>query len=215
MKQLVITGGGGGLGRAVVEAFRSAEWEISAPGHAELDVTDAAAVRTFFEGRHVDLLVCAAGVIRDAPLQLTDENGWDEVLSVNFQGAAACAEAALPGMNERGRGHIIFISSRSALHPPLGQVAYATAKSALLGLNQELSRTYGRRGIRVNTLLPGFLETSMTRAVSTKRREEILASHHLGSFNTPDAVAAFIHFLHHRLPHTSGQVLQLDSRTSE
>ncbi|MES2660325.1 MAG: SDR family NAD(P)-dependent oxidoreductase [Verrucomicrobiota bacterium] len=215
MNHLVITGGSGGLGRAVIDAFTCPEWNIAAPSHSELDATDSVAIRGFFESRSVDLLVCAAGLTRDALLSRTDESTWDEVLAVNFQGAADSANAVLPRMIERGTGHIVFISSQSAIHPPTGQAAYATAKASLLGLTRSLARRHGAHGIRVNVILPGFLETGMTQTVSEKRKAEILGSHHLGRFNTPAAVAGFIRFLHHGLPHTSGQVFQLDSRCQE
>ncbi|KAB2641969.1 MAG: SDR family NAD(P)-dependent oxidoreductase [Verrucomicrobia bacterium] len=212
MLQLVITGGGGGLGRALLAAFHGPPWQPAAPSHGELDVTDAAAVRGFFAGRRVDLLVCAAGLTRDGPLARLTESAWDEVIAVNFGGAQACAAAVLPGMLARGSGHIVFISSFAAHHPPPGQAAYATAKAGLLGLTQQFAERHGRHGIRVNAILPGFLETPMTRPVSAARRAAVLAGHALGAFNTPAAVAGFIHYLHHQLPHTSGQFFQLDSR---
>lgn len=215
MNQLIITGGEGSLGQAVARAFAGPDWEIEAPGRSRLDVTDAVTINRYFSGRRVDLLVCAAGITRDARLSGVTEISWDEVLAVNFQGAADCAAAVTPGMLDRQAGHIIFVSSYSAVHPPLGQVSYATAKAALLGLTTTLSRRLGSHGIRVNAILPGFLETAMTRSVTATRRQQILADHQLGRFNTPDAVAGFIGFLHHELPHTSGQVFQLDSRTPE
>lgn len=212
MNQLVITGGCGGLGRALLAAFQGPHWQVAAPGRNELDVTNAAAVRGYFHGRRVDLLVCAAGITRDAPLARLEESAWDQVIAVNLTGAAACAAAVLPGMLVGGCGHLVFISSFSALHPPPGQAAYATAKAGLLGLTRQLAQRHGCHGIRANAILPGFLATPMTRQVTAKRRAEILAAHCLGAFNTPAAVAGFIHYLHHQLPHTSGQVFQLDSR---
>jgi 3-oxoacyl-[acyl-carrier protein] reductase len=116
-------------------------------------------------------------------------------------------------MIARGHGHIIFISSRSAKHPPIGQAAYATAKAALLGLTADLASRHGPSNIRVNTVLPGFMETRMTENITQTRRQQVLADHSLGRFNTCRQTAAFIRFLHHELPHTSGQVFQLDSRT--
>lgn len=133
-------------------------------------------------------------------------------MAVNYAGAVACAEAVLPGMVARGRGHLVFISSFAAIQPPVGLAAYATAKAALLGLTRDLAARHGRDGIRVNVVLPGFLETQMTANVTAKRRAEVISEHLLGALNTPQAVAEFIHFLHHRLPHTSGQSFQLDSR---
>lgn len=214
VNHLVITGGSGGIGGAVLRVFTLPIWDVAAPTHAELDVADQDAVGTYFESRTVDLLICAAGVTRDAPLGRLDEGSWDAIFAVNYQGAAACAAAALPRMIVQGRGHILFISSQSALHPPVGQAAYAAAKAALLGLTASLARKNGRHGIRVNAILPGFLETRMTENVSAKRKAEVLSDHSLGRFNTPDAVAVFIRRLHDELPHTSGQIFQLDSRIS-
>jgi 3-oxoacyl-[acyl-carrier protein] reductase len=213
VNHLVITGGSGGLGKAIIETFAAASWQIAAPGRAELDLIDPVGIRSYFVSRPVDLLVCAAGMTRDAPLASLDENAWEEVLAVNYQAAAACAAAAMPRMIRQGRGHVVFISSWSALRPPQGQIAYATAKAALLGLTTSLARANGPHGIRVNAILPGFLETRMTELVSATRKEEVLSQHVLGRFNTPDVVAKFIRHLHEDLPHTSGQVFQLDSRT--
>lgn len=212
MNQLIITGGRGGLASSIAEAFSTPDWEVAAAGRSDLDVTNQRAIDGYFHDRRVDLLVCAAGITRDALLPRLSDADWDDVMAVNFHGADACARAALAGMIARQSGHIILISSRSATHPPVGQAAYATAKAALFGLASDLARSAGPQGIRVNTVLPGFLETSMTRAVTAARRQEILADHTLGRFNTTCAVARFIHFLHHQLPHTSGQVFQLDSR---
>jgi len=212
MLQLVITGGSGGLARALVASFHSPLWQASAPSRSELDVCDAAALHGYFSGRRVDLLICAAGLTHDAPLAHLSERAWDDVIAVNFGGAHACASAVLPGMLARSSGHIVFISSFSGRHPAVGQAAYATAKAGLLGLTQQLAERHGRHGVRVNAILPGFLETPMTRQVSAARRAAIRAEHALDAFNTPAAVAGFIHHLHHHLPHTSGQFFQLDSR---
>ena len=212
MPDLVVTGGKGGLGSAVAAAFAAPGWRIAAAGSAELDVTDLAAVRDFFAHRRVDILVCAAGVTGEALLPRLTEPGWDRIMAVNFHGAAACAAAVLPGMAGRRCGHIVFISSHAALHPPPGLAAYAAAKAALLDLTRTLAARHGRHGIRVNAILPGFMDTGMTREVTATRRAAVLEEHALGTLNTPAHAAAFIHFLHHHLPHTSGQVFQLDSR---
>jgi 3-oxoacyl-[acyl-carrier protein] reductase len=214
MKRAIITGGSGGLGNAIADELRSHGWQVEALGRKNLDLRDEAAITAYFRHREADLLVCAAGMTHDVPLARLDDAAWDETYSVNFRAARQSAEAVLPRMAERGHGHIVFISSQSAIHPPVGQAAYATAKAALLGLTTDLAHRHGSANIRINTVLPGFLETPMTHSVSEKRRREVLAAHHLGRFNTPGAVAAFIRFLHDEHPHTSGQVLRLDSRGS-
>lgn len=210
--QAVITGGTGTLGVAVAAELRNAGWMVDAPGSMELDVRRPDEIGRYFASRRPKLLVCAAGVTRDAPLARLSAAAWDEVWKVSFRGARDCARIVIPGMAERGGGHVVFVSSQSAVSPPPGQAAYATAKAALLGLARELARTHGRENIRVNAILPGFLETRMTARVTSARRQEVLSGHMLGRFNTCACVARFIRHLHEDLPHTSGQVFQLDSR---
>ncbi len=210
----VITGGAGSLAQALTTVLTSPEWSVAAPSRTDLDVTDLSAIKQFFDDRFVDLLVCAAGMSDDSLLLRFTEHSWDQTWAVNFTGAAACAAAVLPNMVARNCGHIVLISSHSAIHPLLGQVAYASAKAALLGLVADLAQDHGKSNIRINAVIPGFLETQMTRNVSEKRRSEILQDHQLNRFNTCDAVARFIRHLHFELPHTSGQVFQLDSRRS-
>lgn len=211
--KIVITGGHGGLARAIAARFTDAEWDVLAPGREELDVTDPAAVASYFKNHQPTLLVGNAGLTHDAPIARLTAADWQHVINVNFHGARRCATAALAEMIRLKIGHIIFISSHSALHPPPGQTAYATAKAALLGFTQNLATEAGPHGVRVNAILPGFLETPMTAKVSAARRDTVRAAHTLGRFNTPDAVASFIWHLHHHLPHTSAQTFQLDSRT--
>lgn len=215
-RKAVITGGSGTLGGAILRRLRAAGWLVDAPGSSELDVRDAEAVQDYFQQRQPELLVCAAGVTRDMPLARMPESAWDDVWGVNFLGAGNCAEAVIPGMAVRGSGQVIFISSNSAISPPPGQSAYAAAKAALLGLTLDYACRYGSSNIRINAILPGFIQASrMAKGVTADRKAEILANHHLGRFNTACEVAAFVHFLHEELPHTSGQVFQLDSRTKE
>lgn len=212
MGEVVITGGSGGLGSAIAERLRQENETVHALSSADLDVRDRDAARAWFRGRDVELLVCAAGVTNDALLARTTGTAWTQTWDVCFQGAKNCALAALPGMEQRRAGHVLFLSSHSAIHPPVGQAAYATAKAALLGLTADLAHRVGPFGVRINAVLPGFLETRMTADVSPRRRAEVLDAHSLGRFNTCGAVADFVAFLHTRMPHTSGQVFQLDSR---
>jgi len=211
---IVITGGAGGLARAIANEFHEAGREVRAPGRSELDVTDPEAVAAYFAGLETDLLVCAAGITRDAPLAKLEESAWDETLAVNLHAAARCARGVLKGMWRRKSGHIVFVSSFSALHPPVGQAAYAAAKAGLIGLAKSLAREAGPVNVRVNVILPGFLETLMTAEVSPGRRDQVRKDHVLGRINTPEAVARFLRTLHEDLPHTSGQVFQLDSRVA-
>lgn len=214
MNHLFIIGGSGGLGQAIQSEFQSPEWEITAPQRQALDLKNSNQIESILCLRTIDLFVFAAGVTNDKRLSRINESDWDELYSINYQAAVVCAKAILPKMIKQGRGHLIFISSYSALHPPIGQVAYAAAKAALLGLTTGLAEENGIHNIRVNAILPGFMETRMTEAVSSQRKKEVLATHMLNRFNTPLIVAKFIRFLHESLSETSGQVFQLDSRPS-
>ncbi|MGC4013023.1 MAG: SDR family NAD(P)-dependent oxidoreductase [Luteolibacter sp.] len=169
---MVVTGGTGDLGQVIAREFQIAGWEVVSPGRVDLDVTSPDSVAAFFKDRETDLLVCNAGLTRDVPLAKLSESDWDAVMQANLHGAARCAKAALRGMVKRRTGHIVFISSFSALHPPVGQAAYAAAKAGLIGLAKSLAREVGRAGVRINAVLPGFLETRMTAGVSPERRTE-------------------------------------------
>ena len=105
------------------------------------------------------------------------------------------------------------IGSYSALSGPAGQANYAAAKAGLIGLTQSIAKEYGARNVRANCVLPGFLETKMTRHLlaNDEWREELTKTHALGRLNTPQDAARFIVFLH-SMQNVSGQVFQLDSR---
>lgn len=212
-ERVLITGGEGGLAGAIADAFRRHGDEVLAPGRAMLDVTDPDSVAAYFrETPAADLLVANAGLAVDRLLARLGEAEWDRQFEVNLHGAYRCARAAARAMLHRRRGHLVFISSHSAQHPPAGQAAYASAKAGLIGLARSLARELGPAGIRANVILPGFLETGMTCSLSAERVAGIRGEHALDRFNTVEAVAGFLVQLHHSMPHTSGQVFQLDSR---
>jgi 3-oxoacyl-[acyl-carrier protein] reductase len=212
LKRVIITGGSGGLGKSIQRHFLAVGWGVIALGRKDLDLGDQSAVEAFFSAQQCDLLICAAGMVKDQILAKMGESTWDELFEINYKAAERCALAAIAGMAKNGCGHIVFLSSHSAIHPPIGQVAYATSKAALLGLTRDLAVSVSSNRIRVNAILPGFLETPMTAEVSDVRRKEVLNAHVMGEFNSVDCVAEFIHFLHERMPFTSGQIFQLDSR---
>ena len=210
VNQLFLTGGSGGLGRAIIDEFTCSNWKITAPNRFDLDLLKKR--NPTITPQPVDLLVCADGLVRDKRILDVSDTDWDEIYAVNYQAAADCSTVFLPAMIEKGGGHILFISSYSAIHPPIGQVAYATAKAALIGLTTDLARQNGPFGIRVNCILPGYMETKMTQNVTQRRKAQILADHSLGRLNTPKKVSGFIRYLHEELTETSGQVFQLDNR---
>ncbi|QQL46381.1 SDR family NAD(P)-dependent oxidoreductase [Sulfuriroseicoccus oceanibius] len=209
---VVITGGRGGLGSALAKAFAEAGWMVHAPGRDALDVASAESVDAYFSQLGaVDVLVNNAGITRDTPLLKMSEAQWDEVIDVNLNGAARCARAVVRGMVKRRRGAIVNVSSYSALSGPAGQANYAAAKAGLIGFTKALAKEVGGRGVRVNAVLPGFLETKMTDQVSDAVKERARAAHALGQFNTAEQAAEFVVNLV-RMDAVSGQVFQLDSR---
>ncbi len=177
-----------------------------------MDVRSASAVAAFFQGvETVDLLVNNAGNVVDRPFLRMTEEEWDAVVDTHLKGAFLCARAVLPGMLKRRAGHLLQIGSYAARRPGVGQASYAAAKAGLIGLTQSLAAEVGSRGIRVNCVLPGFLETKMTEDLPGDVKEAARGRHALSRFNTPEEVARAILALE-ASPHTSGQVIQLDSR---
>jgi len=211
--QAIITGGAGDLAKAIRASLEKVSIPTLAPGKDELNVSSRESVANYITSAgEVDLLICNAGLTLDKPLIKMSEQDWTDVMEVNLKGAFRCAREVSRGMMKRRAGHIIFISSFSALHPPSGQANYAAAKSALLGMMKSMAQELGPRNIRVNAILPGFLETKMTDRLPDEVKQASLSKHTLGRFNTPAAVGEFVCCLHQKMPHTSGQVFNLDSR---
>lgn len=215
-KQLIITGGSSVIAKGISDFWstKHPKWTILSPTSNELNVTNSEQVKKFFHAHDCELLICCAGYSDNQVLSKATWEAWERTFNINLHGAAACAKAASLSMQRNYAGHIIFLSSYAALRPTFGQSAYATAKAALIGLGKSLALEWGMHNIRVNTILPGWIESPMTLAVSAERHTQVLAEHALARFNTTQAVAAFISTLHQDLIHTSGQCFALDSRIS-
>lgn len=208
----VITGGGGDLAQVIAAALEERGYAVRAPGRDELDVTDAESVRAFFGSlERIDLLVNNAGIIRDALFKRMDEAAWDEVLGTNLRGVFLCCRAALRPMCRRRAGHVVNIGSYSALSGPVGQANYAAAKAGLVGLTQSLAKEVGSRGVRVNCVLPGYLETKLNAGIDEALREKVIDAHALKRLSTVKDAAGFIAHLD-TMENVSGQVFQIDSR---
>lgn len=210
---VVITGGRGDLAQAVAVEFDKAAYRVECPGREELDVSCAKTVAEYFASREtLAVLVNNAGITADSVFARLSSDRWDAVVDTNLKGVHLCSQAAARCMMRQQDGHIINIGSYSALHPTVGQCAYAASKAGLIGLTKSYAREFGTRNIRVNCVLPGFLETRMTASLSGATRAAALKRHTLKRFNTPAEAARFIHYLA-TSDHISGQVFQLDSRT--
>ena len=212
----LITGGSGDLAQAIRAELESQGWLVHAPSRQEMDVTDKAQVQRVIGALgQLDLLIHNAGITRDSLVLKMSETDFSDVLNVHLKGAFLCSQAALKIMIKQRQGHLIQIGSYSALCGPTGQANYAAAKAGLIALTQSLAAEYGPRGIRANVILPGFLDTKLTRHLldDEAQHQRILSDHTLGELTTPQDTARFIAFLH-TLPAISGQVFQLDSRIS-
>lgn len=211
---VLITGGAGDLAQAIRTELQQAGFDVLAPARDTLDVTKADSVRAFFADiKQLHLLINNAGVCHDVSVAKMSEDEFDHVVNVNLKGAFLVSQAAVKLMSKQRHGHIVNIGSYSALSGPAGQANYAAAKAGLIGFTQSIAKEYGARNVRANCVLPGFLETKMTRHLleDVAWRESLLSQHALGRLNTAQDVARFIVSLH-SLENISGQVFQLDSR---
>jgi NAD(P)-dependent dehydrogenase (short-subunit alcohol dehydrogenase family) len=186
----LVTGGGRGIGRAVAFALAregaavalvartasevgSAASEIESECgvetmHAACDVSDAAAVGRAFAslaerfGRGCDILVNNAGVAESAPLLKTDDGMWQRHLAVNLSGTFYCTRAALPRMIERGWGRVINVASIAGKTGAPYIAAYAASKHGVLGLTRSVALEVAAKGVTVNAICPGYVDTDMT-----------------------------------------------------
>lgn len=233
----VVTGAGRGIGRAIALKFaaegadvvcvsRTAEnsekvaAEVRALGckawaHA-VDVADAASVDTAAEkilaecGR-VDVLVNNAGVTRDGLLMRMSEADWDTVLDTNLKGAFLVTKAFSRAMLKARKGRIINISSVIGLIGNAGQCNYAASKAGLIGFTKSCAREMASRGITVNAIAPGFVETDMTSELKQEQRDGILKQIPLASFGQADDIAgAAVYLAGASGRYVTGQVLAVD-----
>ena len=208
----LITGGDGDLARAIRRHLEAEGWRVVAPGRAALDVTSSRSVSNYFTGLpSLDLLVNNAGVRRDALLHQQNGEEAAEVIDVNLRGTFLCSRAAAGIMIPQGFGHIVNIGSHSALTGPAGQTAYAAAKAGVAALTKSMAAEWGSANLRVNCVLPGWLETKFTRGVPAAARARALEGQALRRFNTIEDTARFIAFLH-SMTAVSGQIFLLYSR---
>ncbi|MEE9284304.1 MAG: 3-oxoacyl-[acyl-carrier-protein] reductase [Dehalococcoidia bacterium] len=159
----------------------------------------------------LDILVNNAGINRDTLLLRMSSADWEDVLATNLTGAFLCTKAALRPMLRRRWGRIINMGSVVGLKGNAGQANYTAAKAGLVGLARSVALEVATRGITVNVVAPGFIETEMTGRLTESQRETVLDRVPLGAFGTPDDVAEAVAFLaSEEAGYITGQVMLVD-----
>lgn len=218
----LVTGASRGIGRAialslsragahVIVNYRgnqvAAEESLNAitahGGQGELcpfDIADDAQVEAAVKNivdRHqkIDILVNNAGVTADGLLMRMKPADWDQVIGINLKGTILCTKAVSRVMIRQHRGRIVNLSSVVGQMGNVGQSLYAASKAGIIGFTKAVAREVASRGVTVNAVAPGFIETDMTQRLPEKLREEFLHAIPLGRFGTCDEVADMILFL--------------------
>ena len=220
-KVAIVTGASRGIGRAIalklaqeganlvvtatsLESAQKTAAEIEQFGGKAIaravDVADTAAVAELFAAAvtafaKVDILVNNAGITRDGLLMRMKDEDWNAVIDVNLKGAFNCTREAAKLMTKARSGRIVNVSSVVGEMGNAGQANYCASKAGMIGLTKSSARELAKRGITVNAVSPGFIETDMTAALSEKVREGLLQQVPMERFGTPEDVANAVYFL--------------------
>jgi 3-oxoacyl-[acyl-carrier protein] reductase len=165
-----------------------------------LNVTDGAAVEALIDaiGKEfgaVTILVNNAGITRDQLLMRMKDEDWQAILDTNLSSVYRTSKAAMRGMMKARKGRIVSIASVVGVTGNPGQANYAAAKAGIIAFSKSLAREIGSRGITVNVVAPGFIDTDMTRALTEDQRQALLGQIALGRLGTPDDIAQAVLFL--------------------
>jgi len=205
---------------AAADTLESTAEEIRALGRQVLavtaDVSSSEDVNRLVEeaaGKFgtIDILVNNAGVTRDnLVIRMSDED-WDTVLNIDLKSAFLCSRAVLRHMLRQRWGRIVSIASVVGIYGNPGQANYASAKAGIIGLTKSIAKEVASRGITVNAIAPGFIESKMTEQLDEKQRQALLARIPAGSIGTPQDVAEAVAFLaSEEARYITGHVLNVD-----
>jgi acetoacetyl-CoA reductase len=158
----------------------------------------------------IDVLVNNAGITRDRSLAKMTAEEWDAVIGTNLSSVFHMTSAVLPHMVQAGYGRIVNVSSIIGLHGNFGQANYAAAKAGIIGFTKSAALELVRKGITVNAVAPGFIETEMIAAMPDDARSRILERVPMGRFGRPEEIAQAVLFLVTRAEYMTGQVVEIN-----
>ncbi|HEX9396787.1 MAG TPA: acetoacetyl-CoA reductase [Burkholderiales bacterium] len=217
-----VSGGMGGIGTAICRRLGAAGHTVVAgclPGYekkaawleamrrdglrvhaAEGDVAAFDSCAEMFYHVHsvvgpVDILINNAGITRDAVFKRMTENDWMAVINTNLNSVFNVTRQVIDGMSERGWGRVVNISSVNAIKGQFGQTNYSAAKAGMAGFSKALAQEVVKKGVTVNTVSPGYVETELVMAIRKEVRDQIIASIPMGRLAKPEEVAAVVAFL--------------------
>ncbi len=180
------------------------------------DLTDADQVKELFENIYaklgkVDILVNNAGITRDSLMLRMKESEWDAVINTNLRSAFLCSKAVVKAMMKQRHGKIINISSVVGIMGNAGQANYCASKAGLIGFTKSLARELGSRGVNVNAVAPGYIQTDMTEKLPESAKEAMLSQVPLNRPGQPEDVSKAVFFLASPLAdYLTGQVICVD-----
>jgi 3-oxoacyl-[acyl-carrier protein] reductase len=207
---VLVTGGNRGIGLAIARKFESlgdivvvtsrSGDPIAGLNVVQCDVTSTESVDAAFttieeKFGSVEVAIANAGITKDKLLVRMADEDIDDVLNTNLVGAIRVARRATRSMTQARSGRIIFVSSVVALMGSAGQVNYAASKSGLVGAARSLAREIGTRGVTINVIAPGFIDTDMTAVLSEERKAQVVANIPLARYGTTSEVADAVAFL--------------------
>jgi 3-oxoacyl-[acyl-carrier protein] reductase len=228
-KRALVTGGARGIGRAIAHELRHAGAEVlicDLPGTAEAeevaheidgralyaDVTKAEDVEKLVaDAGEIDILVNNAGITRDGLLARMSEEDWHAVIEVNLTSVYLMCHAVIREMMKRRSGTIVNLASVVGIHGNFGQTNYSASKAGIIGFTRSLAKEAGPRGIRVNAIAPGYVETRLTDVLPDEVKEKMLGATALGRFGQPEDIARAVRFLcSEEAGFVTGEVLVVD-----